>query len=130
MFFITLAENLIKELVKYNILGEVHPTMLTYLENKNKIQNDYLQRFGASKIDNFSKTRQISRENDDGKNFELQYDIELFEVAMSKNKNYVKNSIQGNKIDVIRDIQIKRDIFSQQQVNRKVQIDDSNSKNT
>ena len=41
MFFITLAENLIKELVKYNILGEVHPTMLTYLENKNKIQNDY-----------------------------------------------------------------------------------------
>jgi hypothetical protein len=50
----------------------------------------------------------------------LQYDIELFEVAMPKNKNYVKNSIQGNKIDVIRDIQIKRDIFSQQQVNRKV----------
>lgn len=57
MFFITIAENLIKELVKYNILGEVHPSMLTYLENKNKILSNYAQRFGARKIDNLSKTR-------------------------------------------------------------------------
>jgi hypothetical protein len=57
VFFITIAENLIKELVKYNILGEVHPSMLTYLENKNKILSNYAQRFGARKIDNLSKTR-------------------------------------------------------------------------
>ena len=67
--------------------------MLTYLENKNKIQSNYAQRFGARKIDNLSKTRQVSRENEEGWIFEMKYNIELFEVALPKNKNHVKNSI-------------------------------------
>ena len=96
MFFITQAESLIKELIKYNVLGEIHPLQLEYLDNKYKIQSDYAKRFGTQKIDNISKTRQTSREKADDSNIEMQYNIELFEVAWPKQNKKTKNSIQEN----------------------------------